>query len=310
MRLQNYLPRLAKKHPKFRITPTKKYNKILRNLTKKAKNKRLDLGYAKSSVRCFLCGSRGVPLDFISKLSLVSKSIWDTTFREISWIRSERSDKPIKIVKEASSGLFYILGAFRDASVSKHKGQIQMTQKKRAWVDETINPLMMRVFGIKLLYAGKRGNFHIFQIGSKSLQTLLTLFRKKQGRFEDTSKLVKSAEIGLQRFYIGGFYDAEGDKSLKSNRVGIYQAWKTQNKCPPLEDIKNILKEKGIDSSIQKGMRKKNSYVYRLYVFKRPFENILKFFDFVPLFHPDSIKLKEHIATTRKAQAAFEPWIP
>lgn len=298
MKIQNYLEKFAMKYPTLRILPTKKFEERIKRNIKKCKKKKIDLGITDSTIRCILCGSRKPSIKLIEKLSLVDKSMWDFTFKEINKIRSERSEGYINLIKELTPELAYLLGAMRDGSISRHKYQIQITQKRKEWVLNIINPLMKEIFGKEFNYRGFKRNVHIFDLGSKALYAILDIIGNLTNELKETPPIIKNAPFNIQRFYIGGFYDAEGDKSIKSNRIGCYQGW-LESGCPPLEDIQNMLKSQGIISSVKKQSKKKNYRIYRLYVFKRPSENIIKFLNLIPLFHPDSLNLKEHFVAAQ-----------
>ncbi len=292
MKIENYLIQLAQEYPTLRVIPSDKYLNLLRDLIKSAKRKNIDLGIADSTIRCILCRASTPSLALISKLSLIESRIWDITFDEVEYIRSERSDKPLKLIKEVSPHFLYILGALRDGSVTRHNYQIQLTQKVKEWVEITVNNMLKEVFGLKLNYHGIKKGVHRFGLNSKILYILLNFFGYFNEKYKKTPEIVKNCPFELQRYYIGGFYDAEGDKSIKSDRIGMYQSWNSEKECPPLEDIKNILLNRGIMCSVTKLNKNKN--LFRLYVFKKSRENIKMFLDSIPLFHPLSLILKQH----------------
>lgn len=286
---------MAQEYPTLRLVPTREYIKKLRVLIKTAKTNEIDLNYKESTLRCILCKSRYPSLDLISKLAKLETSLWNFTFREIGYIRGERSDKPMKLVKKLTPELCYILGAFRDGGMSSHKYQIHISQKDRRWITDTINPLLEKTFALKLHYRGFRKGTHEFSLNSKPLYAFLDVVGQFKNKFKPTPQIILNAPFKFQKYYIAGFYDAEGDKSLKSGRVGLYQAWSDKSACPPLEDIRKILQKQEIISTLHKSLPRKNSFAFRLYVNKRPRVNILKFLKLIPVSHPNSLLFKKSL---------------
>jgi len=103
-------------------------------------------------------------------------------------------------------------------------------------------------------------------------------------RYKPTPKIILNLPFTLQKYYIAGFYDAKGNKNPKD--ITIYQQWSNNKNCPPLKDIKNILKKINVSSHFRI-KQQKDSFLYDLHIEGK---NRKKFIENIPIEHPTFLK--------------------
>ena len=193
----------------------------------------------------------------------------------------------------------YLLGAFRDASVKKYEGknyEIVVWQKSIEWL-KVLQQIIFLIFEKKTKIFKVKGGFRI-RFKSKEVYN----FFRKNGlptsgnhAFWKTPSMIKSSSL-RKRFYIAGFFDAEGcvaiyrKGSLEYIRLDFYQSWNNASECPPLQDIKKFLEELDIRCG---EVRLRNGFVnYPRFVLSiSNLPSIRKFAQSIPLLHPTK-KLK------------------
>lgn len=162
--------------------------------------------------------------------------------------------------------LQYILGALGDGCIyinrRKRDYRVIIVQKSRDWLENSLSPRFNKIFGVKAVIRRRRDGLWELRIYSKKVvQALLNYL----GNLND---------VELDTYYVAGFYDAEGDKSLKRVRM-----WSED--VDKLRVIAKILEKYAIGCNIY--LDDKRHYVYCLEV---PTRFKLRFLKLIPLEHP------------------------
>lgn len=272
MRLKNYLQSLL---PNL-------YLKInLKEFNFKPKEIAESSGLSIKTARQILNGDIPPSIRLINAISKTKPKIWKKVFDEASLIKGKTCSNEIKIPKELNENIAYLMGAFRDGSMSRYKNEIEIWQKSKEWL-KTIMNIFKKEFGTELKFKKRKGYF-LIRIRSVALFELIKiLFNYKKPNWI-TPELIKKAPIRLQKYYIAGFWDAEGSYSNKKGFSRISQNWSASKKCPPLEDLKIMLNKLNIKSNTYGGYKVKNSYEFYLYIPKKEFK---KFLELIPLQNP------------------------
>lgn len=202
----------------------------------------------------------------------------------------------------------YLLGAFRDGSAKGYGKdyQIVIWQKERGWL-ERIQSILQKMLGKKVKIKRDRNGFRIKFHNKKFFQWLINNDFPKSGdqsHWRTPTNIKKDME--LQRFYIAGFFDAEGGigKYKKGNkiylRIDFYHSWNNSFECPPLEDIKLFLENLQIKcGDVRKRKKGKNNRLPRFVLSISNLNSIRKFFELIPFCHP--VKRKELAALLAEA---------
>ena len=98
--------------------------------------------------------------------------------------------------------------------------------------------------------------------------------------YKKTPLIAFNIPFEMQKYYIAGFYDAEGCKYPKD--ITFYQQWYNNKGCPPLIDIKEMLEKINIKTHFRIKPQNK-AYLYDLHV---EAESRKKFIEKIPIEHP------------------------
>ena len=215
-------------------------------------------------------------LEHLSKLFQATRlDMWDRVFEKSTFLDGQNHKKHVKIPKSLTYELAYLMGAFRDGSIS-YPNEVSVSQKNRQWLQE-IQKIFKNTFGLKTKIFGPReqDECYYIKISSVALYALIkTLFNLEKGKWK-TPKIILETTKNFQKFYIKGFWEAEG--SFKSNGSPvIYQTWITPNQCPPLQDIIEMLHKFNIKSNLLGPYKSKNRYSFELYIRSKYKEDFLK----------------------------------
>lgn len=165
----------------------------------------------------------------------------------------------------------YLNGALHDASLNKGK-RIRFSQKNQQWLKK-----------LKLLLRKIDCNSWIYREGkNRNLYVLETLCRHLDFGF-NPDKLKSKTE---KKFYIQGFFDAEGGIPHTNDRFYIQLVQKNHRK---MEQIKRLLKNLGIDcGEIHNPSKKVDPNYWRIFVFTKHHR---KFAQIINSLHPVKIKI-------------------
>lgn len=254
------------------------------------------IGIKKSTMDNYLKRGELVPISLL--YSLTKKyckenktdfnSKWNELYRKVTYFKSISSgSKPIRLPKELTPELAYIVGALRDgclATYSKNKNHfgVVFTQESCVeWFVETIIPMINKTFSIK---PKARKDIQIYN------KPLFKFFQKvfehphgNQSKW-NTPKIIKKAPKQIQLKYIQGFFDAEGLAPKKSSYIGF-----TQNNNESLQFIKSVLEKNKIRCGSIRQSR--NTYVFIISNYK----GIKRFIELIGTAHPERKKNLERI---------------
>ena len=195
---------------------------------------------------------------------------------------------------ELSKELAYILGALRDGSVLRYRDKqgklhhyITFYSKDQEWL-KILSEILSRIFREKqTLYIPKTGTPYL-RIYSKRIAVY---FKEKfqhplssQIMWETPKVLKKTGNPEILKWYIAGFWDAEGSFDTSTKQLRFHLSW-NGSECPPLNDIKDFLQTLGIRTGkVGRYVNKNGNYPrFVLRVSKRDNEKFLKT---IPVLNP------------------------
>jgi hypothetical protein len=190
---------------------------------------------------------------------------------------------------EISDDYAYLLGALRDACVYLPEYELKFVQKNFSWLSDVVRPKLMRTFDIGRMSVRKRGDgLYELKLNSKKVVSKLIEDAGVNKRPIDTPPIILNQPLPKLAWYVAGFYDAEGDKS--GSRFRFWQSWTSEDECPPLQFISYVLRCLGIMTKYYRlGMRRGKMYEFCLEVCRSPTTNLIKFLNFIPLQHPETV---------------------
>jgi intein-encoded DNA endonuclease-like protein len=136
----------------------------------------------------------------------------------------------------ASADISYLAGSFRDGCLST-QGQIKIKQKSRGYLVNKIIPILNREFDLDLtsravfsqLDENKR--FYIAFKNVKVWNQIRKLFKiPHDSRLWKIPPFVKRLDRNLLRFYIQGFFDAEGGCPRNPMKSKLYISFTQRNR--------------------------------------------------------------------------------
>lgn len=287
MKLNNYFPQLAQHYPQLYIggietvIATIRHEIVCKSSIYKASR---ELKIKENTLRDVLNNVSLPSLKILKTLQkYIKKNLWDDIYNECQYIGGKTYTNKIKPPKLFTSDLSYLAGIMRDGGLSNYKYELVIAQKDRAWL-RNIAQIMKRIFGVKLKITGPRekdGCFYI-KFRSVALYALFHTILDYKKHIWKTPKVIMCAPRKLQKFYIRGFWEAEGSYS---SGVSFCQ---TGNKktSTVLKDIQQILTKLEIESWIRGPYKGVNRPIWVLYIPKR---DANKFFH---IFKPRHRKLK------------------
>lgn len=202
---------------------------------------------------------------------------------------------------QLTSDLAYIVGALRDGSISRFTDKhgrlhhsITFYSKSKGWL-EILQKKLCAVFGKTpeiVQYSNKTPYIRIYS------KNIAEMFSKEfehplgvQIRW-NTPKSIKSSNYDIKRHFIAGMWDAEGGIDLQNKQIKFYLSW-DGNKCPPLDDLKNILGSMGIKSGEVCRYKNENGKFPR-FVLRISTDSNKKFVNDIPIQHPEKTR-KAHV---------------
>jgi intein/homing endonuclease len=265
MKLGNYLPKLAEKFPDLYIDGIKEILQEIKKTISVAECSRI-LEVKENTLRAILNGRSRCSLGFLKKISeTLNINLWDEIFDKEIFLDGQNHKKNVKVPKVLTEGISYLLGALRDGSLI-FPASIEFSQKNINFL-KNIREILKIEFGVECKIYGpqKKDGCYYIKLQSLGLFAILwTLSNWKRGQF-NTPEIILSAPKELQRPYIKAFFDAEGSFKSNGNPV-IYQTWKDESGCPPLQDISKMLLNFGIKSKLYGPYRGVNRPSYELYI--------------------------------------------
>ena len=307
MKLFNYLPEMTKLDKKgqlkvrVKINPLKVFWQRLKQTHDAEKLKlklirKYNLNITTRTFENYIYKS-AIPLKFIYALVKFTKNyqLWNSIFDEMDAVcyRCSGAGKTlwVKLPKEITAELAYLAGALRDGNLNIKIGRTFIAQKEdKAWLKQKITNIFENTFGIKPTI-DERATIYSFPIA----YFLYAVLQHKPGRQTEweTPSWIFKIPNKLKRIYVRGYFDAEGTSNPKRMKIAISQGWYKREIAPSLVEIKKILKEVGIESSLEGPYRKVKRWSFMsnvvIYCKKNPKNGIL-FFEKIGTEHNNKIK--------------------
>jgi len=165
-----------------------------------------------------------------------------------------------------NSALQYILGAIEDGCICmnerKRDYRLIIIQKNREWLEKSLQPRFKEQFNIQPIIRKRKDELWELRVYSKEIVLILNNYIKHLDFLD------------LNIHYVAGFYDAEGDKTLRRIRIWCKDARK-------LNKIAKILSQYGIKYSMYLDDKKHKVYCLEVSSKYKP-----KFLKLIPLEHP------------------------
>lgn len=242
----------------------------------------------KGTLQYMLKGKRAIYLDLIN-INKINKE-------KVRFLLKD-SNIAIKIPVDITPELAYLIGMLRDGSINLESSNEYCcafySKYKKSLI--VVRDYVTKVFGIKSKIEKNKDNLYMVRIRSKTLYMFFKLVfevKPKQKNW-DTPKLIKKSTKIIKKFYVRGFWDAEGGcPHLKINRKLIKKNLEvkfSQKNKESLEFIRDYLNSIGIKTG--------NVYFNKdVYVLKITQSYIPKFKNKIGSFHPVKAKRLESLA--------------
>jgi transcriptional regulator with XRE-family HTH domain len=288
MKISNYLPELADKN--LYVELNDKLLSIIKSAYSDIKstmgiNKFSKIsGLSKPTLTAIMRGEILPSLNFINKLAEnVKWDLWNIVYENAEFIRGKTNSNTIKIPKTLTEDLAYLLGSFRDGSLVHYSYvyELEFGQKNSEWLEQVIIPKLKNVFGLEVKTKNRKNGSSVIRKRSKAVYAVLKSILSYENNYQLTPKIILNVPFELQRYYIAGFYDAEGRKNIKD--MNFYQQWYKNCNCPSLDDIKNMLMKRNIKTRYYKIKPQNNAFLFTLHV---EVETKKVFLKEIPLQHP------------------------
>ena len=203
--------------------------------------------------------------------------------------------------------LLYFAGAMRDGTLplpyDAHY-EISVGQKNKDWLEKIIRPIMVETLGIKeakIRLKIDKNTPRLVVYSKDVFGRLARVLTHPTGSSCWKTPPICRSHPELQKWYLRGFFDAEGEVphvegfldgtfSTKPRlRIRIHQAWNKKNGCPVLEDLAQMCSNFGIKIvGIYGPKRNVNTFDFDLAISGR--DALLQFYRQIGTSHPDKKK--------------------
>lgn len=199
---------------------------------------------------------------------------------------------------ELTKDFAYLLGALRDGSVLRYgdrQGKIHhyvtFYSKDTGWL-KFLSKILSNVFGEKQIFCAPKSGTPYLRIYSKRIATLIhEEFQHpltSQITWETPRPLADTKDNEIIKWYIAGFWDAEGGFDIKTHQIRFHLSW-NGSVCPPLEDIKAFLGKFNIRTG-NVGMYENKNGNYPRFVLRVSKKDNKRFLETFPISNPSKLK--------------------
>lgn len=224
-------------------------------------------GLSHAAIKDIRANKSSVKLGFLKK---VSNKDFPRLTKEIKYLVGKTNSHKIKIPKRVTRELAYLMGAFRDGSLSRYKFEFEIAQKNKNWI-EYIKQILKKEFELetKVKFREKDKCYYI-RVRSRALFKIIEVIFGYSNECWDTPKeVIKCNNMKILREYVSGFWDTEG------SYLGVLiQCWYDNKHCPPLDFVGKVLAKDGIYITKHKPSKTVNYYAHRIYI---PYKHRLVF---------------------------------
>jgi len=235
--IKNYFPRLVKEYPDLYIGGIENViKKIRRNIIKKSsiaavsREIKIPENTLRGNLNCWTL----TPLKTLDKLKKYAKSnLWDEIYKECKYLCGKTYTNKIVPPKKLTKELAYFSGLMRDGGLSDYKSELVISQKDIKWL-KNVRILLKKIFNIKTKIIGPREKDNCFYIKyrSVSLYAIIHVVLDYKKHNWNTPKIILKAPKRLQKYYVKGFWEAEG--SLSSG-LSFHQSGNKEHSIPLLD---------------------------------------------------------------------------
>ena len=192
----------------------------------------------------------------------------------------------IKIPVRLTKGLAYLIGVLRDGTVSQESKDEYAVAFYNTNIEllEKISEFLKNIFDLEVKIEKHWSNVYRVRVRSKTLYLFFKLiFDMKKKQFQwDTPEIIKNSSDVMKKYYITGFFDAEGgcphlEKNIDTRRKNLYVKFVQKNR-ESLEFIKKHLGKLNIQT-------REIYWEDGKYVFKISNSSIPSFCEYIKPFH-------------------------
>ncbi len=195
---------------------------------------------------------------------------------------------------ELTKNLAYLLGALRDGSVLRYSDKqgkihhyITFYSKDTKWLN-FLSKLLKKTFSGNQIFCKPRKGTPYLRIYSKKIaiqiQKEFDHPLKSQITWKTPKILMDTGNKEIIKWYIGGFWDAEGGFDIRTHQIRFHLSWNGLE-CPPLNDIKRLLRKLNISSG-NVGIYKNKNGNYPRFVLRVSKKDNKNFIKNIPIFNP------------------------
>lgn len=191
---------------------------------------------------------------------------------------------------QLTNELAYLLGALRDGSVLRYTEKngkthyaLSLYSKNTQWLKQ-LEKTFEVLFCKKPSFSEPKNGTPYLRIYSKEIvETFQREFQHpltSQITWKTPDKILGASNV-KQKYYVAGFWDAEGGQDKITKQIRFHLSW-NGNTCPPLNDLKQMLLKSNIETGKVGRYTNENGNFPRfvLRVLKKDND---KFFDEIPI---------------------------
>ena len=253
------------------------------------------------SVERLVSGRSSLPLAFVKEIVKKWKEVCVPSeekyqyilslIEEKSIIKGDTNSKPVNLPKSLNPQLAYLLGALRDGSlpaVYNNQYEVQFSQKNKEWLEKTIVPLIEKAFKIKAKVESYGNQTRRVKIYSKPIYFFIKKFFEYPERLQVTWEvpfLIRTSPLEIKRWFVRGFFDAEGEINVKQKRIVIHHSWAGTFPVVLIQ-LQEMLEEFGIESKVSGPHEEKNFPSFDLRIMR---DNVRLFYEKIGTSHPEKV---------------------
>lgn len=317
VKLPNYLTRITtgKMKEDIRLVGTEyMIRQLWREIKQDRRTKQIkesvcdELKISTPTLERFLSGRAPIPITALLKIiehsNVMNKEHVLEKAYQTSSFKAGTNSPVINLPKHLTPNLGYFIGAFRDGSlpqVYNREYTVEISQKEESWLRNTILPIMKHLFKIDTIKVTQYGRqMPRIRVYSKPLY----LFVKEIFEFPPGSQatwrvpeLIRMSHPEIKKWYVRGFFDAEGHIAKRKKRIEISQSW-IDDSALVMHDLKEILLELGIRSKIIKRKIPPHD-TYPQFNIRINLNDFYKFCNLIGSSHPKKIKIMKMLAARK-----------
>lgn len=255
-----------------------------------------------SSIERLISGRGSLPIRFAKEICEIWKKTCNPSqekikqieeiLDELSVFKGNSNSTPVELPKFLTPKLAYLIGSLRDGSlpeVYNNQYEVQFSQKNTEWLEHVIIPIIEDAFKIKTGTKSYGEQTPRVRIYSKPIYIFIKRFFEHPKRLQvmwEVPTLIRNSPAEIKKWFIRGFFDAEGEINIKQKRIVIHHSWNGQDPIVLKQLQKILLKNFGINSKISKPHKERKFPSFDLTMSK---ENVWSFYQKIGTSHPEKI---------------------